>query len=118
MVTCFVPWARQPQKLPDKATSKKLPSAASMAAREGIKADNKITRMIDDAVSHLNEIVTMKDSLNDHSPPTTSPLKRKQSTIERVSQGLSIRNWGSDWRVSVIYALLTQVGESETSSGE
>lgn len=118
MVACFVPWARQPQKLPQKLIAKKLPSAASLAAREGIKADNKITKVVDDAVSHLEEIVTMKNGVNDHSQPATSPLKRKQSTGDRVSQGQSIRRWGTKWRTSVIYALLTQVGESETPGGK
>jgi len=118
VVACFVPWARQPQKLPDKVTLKKLPSAASLAAREGIKADNKITRVVDDAVSHLKEIVEMKNITNDNIQPTTSPLKRKQGTTDRVSQGQSIRKWGTKWRTSVLYALLTQVGESETPGGK
>lgn len=118
MVACFVPWARQSQRLPDQVTSKKLPSPASLAAREGIKADNKITKIVDDAVSHLEDIVTIKTDASDHSQPNTSPLKRKQSTADRVSQGQSVRRWGTKWRTSVIYALLTQVGESETPGGK
>lgn len=118
MVVCFVPWARQTQKLPNKATSKKPPSAASLAAKEGIKADNKITKVVDEAVSHLDEIIAMKNDVNDQSQQTTSPLKRKHGTADRASQGQSIRKWGTHWRTSVIHALLTQVGESETPSGK
>ncbi len=118
MVACFVPWARKPQKLPDEGTSKRPPSAASLAAREGIKADNKITRVVDDAVSHLEDIIAIKNSVNDQTQPTTSPLERKQGVTDRVSQGQAIRRWGSKWRVSVIYALLTQIGECAARSGK
>ena len=118
MIACFIPWAREPQKYSDKPSLKKLPSAASTAARGGIKADNKVTKIVDDAVSHLSEIIAVKDSLSNESRLTSSSLKRKQDGEDRVSQGQAIRRWGSHWRTSAMYALLTQVGESESGIGE
>ncbi|KAL9007665.1 MAG: hypothetical protein Q9180_009602 [Flavoplaca navasiana] len=43
---------------------------------------------------------------------STNPLKRKQDKVSRQEQGLSIREWGPDWRCSVMYAILTEIAES------
>ena len=99
---CFVPWAKQSSETPAKPTSKKLPSAASIAAREGIKADNKITKAVNDAISFLPEIMATK----------------KLDLADRVIQGLAVRRWGSHWRTSVLFAILAEVGDSVTDSGK
>lgn len=117
MLAAFVPWARETPKPPDKPSTKRPPSPASLAAREGIKADNKISRLVDDAVYHLQDIITIKDAVNNDDSQTTSPLKRKQGAASRESQGQAIRTWGSHWRSSVVYAFLTQVAETETPAG-
>jgi len=118
MITCFVPWAREPQKHLEKPSSKKTPSPASIAAREGIKADNKITKVVDEAVSYLSDIIAMKDSVITDSQSTSSPLKRRLSPSARVFQGLAVRRWGSHWRISAMYAILAEVGESQTEAGK
>lgn len=118
ILTCFVPWAREPSKYPQKS-SKRPMTAASLAAREGIKAENKIYRLVDDAVSHLQDIVEKKEAINFEDQTTTLPLERKQgasSEDQREIQGLAIRKWGSNWRSSVIYALLTEVAETRTET--
>ena len=117
VVACFVPWAKQSSDYSDKPTSKKPPSAASIAAREGIKADNKITKAIDDAVVFLPEIVSTKNSVINDFLITPSTLKRKLDTADRVNQGLAIRRWGPRWRLSVIFAILSEVGDSQTYTG-
>jgi hypothetical protein len=117
MLAAFVPWARETPKPPDKSSTKRPPSPASLAAREGIKADNKITKLVDDAVYHLQDIITIKDATNNDDSQTTSPLKRKQGAASRESQGQAIRTWGSHWRSSVVYTFLTQVAETETPAG-
>ena len=118
IIACFVPWARLPQKHINKSSSKAASSAASAAAREGIKADNKITRIVDNAVCHLSDIIMVKDSTKVGNQITTSPLKRKHDIDDRVSQGQAVRRWGSHWRSSVMYALLTQIQESQTDTGK
>lgn len=118
VLACFNPWAREIRKPLQPPKLKKLPSLASVAAREGIKADNKLCKLVDGAVSHLPEIVAIKDSFNNRGPTTTSPLKRKQGATSRETQGQAIRHWGSQWRSSVMYSLLTQVAEGETDTGQ
>lgn len=116
ILTCFVPWARESPNSPQKS-SKRPMTAASLAAREGIKAENKIYRLIDDAVYHLQDIVEKKDAVTHTDQTTSLPLKRKQGASaenQRQMQGLAIRKWGSNWRSSVMYALLTEIAESKT----
>ena len=116
LLTCFVPWAREPPKLSQKSPKRPM-TAASLAAREGIKAENKIYRLVDDAASHLQDIIEKKDAFNHEGCPPTVPLKRKQGAsleIQRETQGLAIRKWGFNWRSSVMYALLTEVAETKT----
>lgn len=118
ILTCFVPWAREPPKSPQRS-SKRPMTAASLAAREGIKAENKIYRLVDDAVSHLQDIVEKKDAVSHEDQTTTLPLKRKQGACaesQREMQGLAIRKWGSNWRCSAMYALLTEVAETKTAA--
>ena len=109
MVTCFVPWAREPSKRGD-TDLKPPPSPASLAAREGIKADNKISKLINDAVCFLAEVITVKDNVITEC--------NTASHLDRVAQGQAIRRWGTRWRTIVVFAMLTEVGESETDDGQ
>ena len=118
LLTCFVPWAREPPKSSQRSPKRPM-TAASLAAREGIKAENKIYRLVDDAASHLQDIVEKKNAFKREDQPTTAPLKRKQGPspeIQREMQGLAIRKWGFNWRSSVMYALLTEVVETKTET--
>lgn len=105
ILTCFIPWAREPPKSQLKSSKPPI-SAAGLAAREGIKAENKIRRLVDDAVSHLRDIIEKKDAVS----------REVQIDIQRETQGLAIRRWGSNWRSSVMYALLTEVAETRTKT--
>ncbi|KAL9104138.1 MAG: hypothetical protein Q9163_000885 [Psora crenata] len=110
VLVCFIPWARVLPKPPPKPTTKKLPSPASIAAREGIKADNKLCRVIDDAGKSLADITVLKNSFAELQEASTSPLKRK--LVRRDVQGQAIRSLGSHWRSSVMFALLAEVSEA------
>ena len=118
ILTCFIPWAREPPKSQRKS-SKRPMNAASVAAREGIKAENKIYRLVDDAVSDLRDIIEKKNAIIREDQTTTLPSKRKQGAsadMQREMQGLAIRTWGSHWRSSVMYALLTEVAETRSET--
>ena len=118
MLACFVPFAEKVAKPPESSKSKRLPPPASLAAREGIKADNKICTIIDNAISHREEIVSIKNEVNCNSEePSIVPSKRKQGSSSRESQGQAIRRWGTYWRSSVLYALLTDVTKTESLTG-
>ena len=118
ILACFVPWAREPPKSAQKS-SKQPMTAAGLAARQGIKAENKIYRLVDDAASHLQDIVEKKDAVIHEDQSVMLPSKRKHGAscdCSRVVQGLAIRKWGSNWRSSVMYALLTEVVETKTDA--
>ena len=106
LVACFVPWTKKLSVHHGQASDKKAPSAASNAAREGIKADNKLTKIIDDASSNCLDIIEMKN------------IALKSRKIDRVTQGWAIRRWGSYWRTSVLFALLTEIAETEIGESQ
>ena len=110
-LVCFVPWAELSPQTPSKASSKKSASLAGLAAREGIKADNKICKIVDDAFTYRREVLSLKDStLN--SEPLLSSRKRKATAVGREVLGVAIRGWGFHWRTIVIYALLWEVSKA------
>lgn len=117
MLACFVPFAEIMAKPPERSKSKRLQPPASLAAREGIKADNKICTIVDNAITHREEIVRIKDEVDYDSEPSIVRSKRKQGSSSRESQGQAIRRWGTYWRSSVLYALLTDVTKTESLTG-
>ena len=116
-LACFVPFAEMMARPSKKSTSKKLLHPARLAAQEGIKADNKVCALVDNAISHREEIVRIKDEVNYDNQPSIVPSKRKQCSSTRDSQGQAIRRWGNNWRSSVLYALLTEVTKTESLTG-
>ena len=117
MLACFVPFAEMVAKAPEKSNSTKLEHPAKLAAREGIKADKNICKIVQNAVSHREEIIRLKDEVNYDSQPSIVPSKRKQTSSSRESQGQAIRRWYTYWRSSVLYALLTEVTKTESLAG-
>ena len=110
LLCAFVPWARV-ASAPPKKPGGVAPTSAKTAAQEGIKADNDGAKLIDNAASHLESIVQVRNAVAKEEL-TTNPLKRKQYSVSREEQGLSIREWGANWRCSVMYAILTEITES------
>ena len=116
MLVCFVPWAKEPPKPPKKASTKKQPSPAYFAAREGIKADNKICKVVDAAVHCLQEVIDLKNSIGAQQGSGEADPKQKP-TDTRAIHGQAIRAWGSEWRSIVIFALLTEAMELGSPDG-
>lgn len=115
MMSCFVPWADT--KLP--APNSKTPTtAAAIAAREGIKAKNTLSKIINNAGLEMKYVIRMKDSAASQLKSLTSPLKRKDCSSTRELQGQAIRHWGPHWRSIAIHALLVQLGEFRNESGK
>ena len=110
MLVCFVPWARELPKPKKNLNSKRQPSPAYLAAREGLKADNKICKIVDAATHHLQEVIDLKDSIGPKQE--SNEVNHKQvAAIDRAIHGQAIRRWGSEWRSVVIFALLTEAME-------
>ena len=118
ILCAFVPWTRIPLQTGQDSGNRMAPSAAARVARNGLKADNKLCKVIEDAVYRMDEISTSKDRCDNSVELSGSPLKRKQKPISRGKAAMSVYTWGSNWRCSVIFALLTQFMNSETEGGK
>ena len=115
MMSCFVPWARV--KNPT-FNSRSPTNSAAVVAREGIKTDNKLTKVIKDAVLEIESVVKMKDSIVSWTKSSKLPVEMRDQSSIRETQGQAIRHWGSRWRSIAIYALLVQLSEVRDESGK
>lgn len=101
VLACIVPFTRAPgQDL--SANLRKTPPAATLAAREGIKAPNKVSELITAAVKHREEIVGLRDMV----------CSGDERMNERDRFGMAIRRWeaqGKHWRLQVLFAMLDDV---------
>ena len=105
VLAAFLPWQSKPWPLKSKRMSKGkgTNSAAAVTAREGLKLDNKVIEIVQNAVDHFEEVKAM--ALD--SPVSWSDKLKQQEVAElREQYGMAIRHWGPHWRNSVIYALL------------
>lgn len=119
LLCSLVPWARLPMAKQGTLKSKAPRSLAYLAIREGIKADNENSTLVNDAVLNLEDIIEHKDKGTGPIQPSDLPQKRKLDNIDmesRVMQGKAILRWGPRWRASVIFALLVQISEQQQSS--
>ena len=105
IVTCYIPYATESRQA--------SVTRATTAAREAIKADNKTTRVIKDAVLNLDDIIKTKDSASDSLSLHPLPAQTKDLPYIRETHGKAVRRWGSHWRIATLYALLFQVSQAE-----
>ncbi|KAF3767498.1 poly A polymerase C-terminal region-like protein [Cryphonectria parasitica EP155] len=101
VLACVVPFSRIPFDN-SFAGLKKNPPAATLAAREGIKAPNKLTELVTAAVRHREEIIELKKTV----------ISRGERMNERDYLGMPIRRWeaqGKHWRLQVLFAILDDV---------
>lgn len=101
VLACVVPFARVPGQYRP-ANSKKALSAATLAAREGLKAPNKVSELITGSVRHRQEILELKQIV----------CSGNDQMNQRDLFGLAIRKWeahGAHWRLQVLFAMLDDV---------
>ncbi len=83
----------------------------AVVAREGIKADNKVTSLVASAFKRSKDITALKDSIN-----------RKEARInDRGEVGMKIRRWdslGGHWRLQALFALLVEIINSDAATGK
>ncbi|CAK7218440.1 CCA tRNA nucleotidyltransferase, mitochondrial [Sporothrix curviconia] len=83
--------------------SKPPPPPIVLALREGIRAPNKLSDVVNGAYKHRDEILGLKQAVLD---------KREPDIHERDRFGMAIRSWesrGSNWRLQMLFALLYEV---------
>ncbi len=104
----ILPWARIEGR-PPSGTGKHPPPIAATVAREGLKADNKILRIIQGALIHTAEIAAFKNMV------VQGQAEGESMTVgpSRDVLGMAIRRWGQDWRMHAMLALLLELGEAQ-----
>lgn len=101
VLACVVPFARVPGE-DLSGNLKKTPPAATLAAREGFRATNKISDIITAAIRHREEIVKLRDLV----------CSGGERVNERDLFGMAIRRWeaqGQRWRLQILFAMLDEV---------
>ena len=118
LLCSLTPWARTENPMKQKPDAKKNPPMAAVVAREGLKTENKTLKVISDAVLHLDEITASKNAMSNEGQSVTLPMKRKQAPLDRQNLGMAIRRWGSNWRSSVMFAILVETMGAGTQTGK
>ncbi|KAI1383614.1 uncharacterized protein F4822DRAFT_82775 [Hypoxylon trugodes] len=102
VLAALCPWESvEPLPTARPAKGKPPPPFATRAAREGIKANNKLCDLTTAAHNNKKEITVIVRAIEESAPYTK----------ERDTLGMAIRRWDSKaghWRVQVLYALLTE----------
>jgi hypothetical protein len=108
LLCALVPWT--PNISPHRyVQQKRAPKTlAALVAREGLKIDNRGRDIIDAAVSRLDEVIALKDSIVSQPDIPASPTKRKREPVSREDLGMILHSWGPSWRTSVIMGLLVE----------
>ncbi|KAI1818446.1 hypothetical protein GGS20DRAFT_581554 [Poronia punctata] len=80
---------------------KPTPPLPTVAAREGIKAPNKLSDLITAAHNNRAEILGLKDAV----------VRKEAHIAERDRVGMAIRRWdarGGSWKLQVLFSLLVE----------
>lgn len=114
VLAAIIPWAQIPGGPPKKPGAKRPPPFSALAAREGIKAPNKLSDTITAACRHREDILKLKEAVCNQEPCMN----------ERDRFGMAVIEWdskGGQWRLQVLAALfydvlVRQKGEGAESS--
>ena len=105
MLASLTPWTTIP-------LAKNGDPYAVRALKDGLKADNSVSKLATGAFKNYMKVASFKDSVN-------KGARAKDYTIERQIAGLMIRKWeaqnGGSWRQHALLALLV---ESMSSNSE
>lgn len=104
VASCVVPWVDAPTPAPSKQSKKPSPVAVSVA-REGFKAPNKVSDIINAAVTNKGDIENVMQDFNEI---RQNPQKPK-TAASRDTLGMAIRRWGSSWRLQIIFVMMCRL---------
>jgi tRNA nucleotidyltransferase (CCA-adding enzyme) len=99
MFAALCPWAGVVTPTSSKPGGKAPLPFATIVAREGIKASNRICDAVTAAFKHREEISSFKRAV----------VNKEPWTRERDKLGMAIRRWdatGGHWKVQVVLAIL------------
>ncbi|MCJ1257820.1 CCA tRNA nucleotidyltransferase, mitochondrial [Lignoscripta atroalba] len=113
LLSTLVPWAGVPIIASRDPCAKVPPQVAVTVVRQGLKTENKVTKVVEGAFLHRTEISGCKDAPIGEELPATSYKKRRHGPLSRENLGMSIRRWGPHWRSSAIFAILVDLSNAE-----
>ncbi len=114
LLAALVPWARFQTDFPSAAGNKLPPPLVATVAREGLKADNKVLRIVQGAVVNVSEISTLKEAV----AQGQAEGAKMNLGPPRDVLGMAIRRWGQHWRLHVMLSLLLEIGDvQDTTDG-
>lgn len=79
---------------------------AVTTATEAIKATKKTSKLLEDALRHMDDIQSTVGLVAAHHH---HHHHHSTDTPSRSTVGMAIRSWGATWRLQVLYALLAEV---------
>ncbi|KAI9874185.1 MAG: CCA tRNA nucleotidyltransferase, mitochondrial [Pleopsidium flavum] len=112
LLAALVPWARF-RSDPSSAPGKKVPLPVVVTiVREGLKADNKVLRIVQGAVANTSEISALKEAV------AQGQVEGRKMNMgpPRDVLGMAVRRWGRDWRLHVMLALLLEIGNVQDTA--
>jgi tRNA nucleotidyltransferase (CCA-adding enzyme) len=111
LLAALVPWVEVEIPRPSKSGGKAPLPFATLVAKEGIKASNRVCDTVTGAVRHVEEISSFKQAV----------IAQDKWTLERDTLGMAIRRWdagGGHWKLQVLLAILVDAMRSGKSAGE
>jgi len=114
IISAFVPWVDAPLSQSAKKGGKLGPSMAVAAAREGIKAPNKICEIVNFSVRHVQEISTMKDNFL-KAVKQPQQVTSDKDPLGRDTLGMMLRKLGVTWRSQLLYAMMVEQTQTTRS---
>ncbi|PNS18675.1 hypothetical protein CAC42_5214 [Sphaceloma murrayae] len=105
-LVCMVPYRNAPQT--EAPPGKKVPPpVATVVAREGFKATNKICDVVTASIRNAEDIRKTAASIQNN-----SKRPRLEDGVNlRESLGMAIRKWGPTWKLQAMFSLLCDIAE-------
>ncbi|RDW79193.1 tRNA adenylyltransferase [Aspergillus mulundensis] len=98
-IAAFAPWSAIPPRI--QGTKPTVPRMGE-AARDGLRADNKMINILKQAAAHWRIVIDVKTALVENQMQGTPAEIRQQV-------GLHIRSWTADWKFCVLLSLLQEI---------
>ncbi|KAF2188295.1 poly A polymerase C-terminal region-like protein [Zopfia rhizophila CBS 207.26] len=110
----LIPWADAPM-VPNSKPNQRPHYAATLVAREGLKAPNRISDVVTGSLRDAEEIGKLVDQCHRQIKwPTTNRVGLDATA--RDTLGMAIRRWGPTWRSQVWFTLLHELFQETLGS--
>ncbi|KAK4494397.1 hypothetical protein PRZ48_014695 [Zasmidium cellare] len=107
-LAAIIPYRDAPQPEPSEPGRKPPPPIAVTVAREGVKATNKTSDVINAAIRNQAEISNFVDKVSEKKRRPDKKVEGEDPAARDVL-GMAIRKWGGSWRSQVMYSLLVDI---------